>query len=205
MSLLPWCQSWGSTQCWRLCDIHLFPAWHAALHRTTILFYCAGKVLSEGTAAHTTPGPWKRFQGDGNHVFVTLSCSLWLSSRIYTDQQKIIIRAQINYHSRKGSMSQKWALITFLVKSELWKSKRFQIKSLGTKWINGICCLFVNMRWGEGRRGTLVYLKRRLEKILKSCNWNPAWSRVKPWISLEMGQKWSGKGLLKFLVLLGRT
>lgn len=80
----------------------------AAVHRTTVLFQCAGKVLSEGTAAHTTPGLWKRFQGDGNHVFVTLSYSVWLSSRIYTDQQKIIIRAQINYHSRKGSMSQKW-------------------------------------------------------------------------------------------------
>lgn len=30
-----------------------------ALHRTTVLFYCAGKVLSEGTAAHTTQGPGK--------------------------------------------------------------------------------------------------------------------------------------------------
>lgn len=47
-----------------------------ALHSTTVLFYCAGKVLSEGIAAHTTLGPWKRFQGDGNYDFITVLFSM---------------------------------------------------------------------------------------------------------------------------------
>lgn len=47
-----------------------------ALHSTTVLFYCAGEVLSEGIAAHTTLGPWKRFQGDGNYDFITVLFSV---------------------------------------------------------------------------------------------------------------------------------
>lgn len=167
MSLLPWYQSWGSTQSWRLCDIHLFPAWHAALHRTTILFYCAGKVLSEGTAAHTAPGPWKRFQGDGNHIFVTLSCSLWLSSRIYTEQQKIIIRAQINYHSRKGSMSQNWGSYYFPSQKWALKIKVLPDQKLRYK-VNQWHLLLVcehEVGWGEERN--LGLFKKEVGKNLK--------------------------------------
>lgn len=169
MSLLPWCQSWGSTQCWRLCDIAFSQPGPGSLHRTTVLFYCAGQVLSEGTAAHPTPGSWKRFQGDGNHVFVTLSCSLWLSSRIYTDQQKIIIRAQINYHSRKGSVSQKWGSYSLPCQKWALKIKVLPDQKLRYK-VNQWHLLLVcehEVGWGE-ERSLCLFKGELVKKSLKA-------------------------------------
>lgn len=162
MSLLPWCP--GAAPSARDCVTSTFSQpGTGALHRTTILFYCAGKVLSEGTAAHTTPGPWKRFQGGGNHVFVPLSCSLWLSSRIYTDQQKII-RAQINYHSRKGSMSQKWGSYSLPCQKRALKIKVLPDQKLRYK-VNQWHLLLVcehEVGWGEERN--LCLFKREVGK-----------------------------------------
>lgn len=145
-------------------------------------------MLSEGTPAHTTLGPWKRFQGDGNHVFVTLSCSLWLSSRIYTDQQKIIIRAQINYHSRKGSMSQKRGSYSLPCQKWALKIKVLPDQKLRYKVNQCHLLLVCEHEVGCGEERNLFYLKGRLEKSIKNCNWNPARSRGFPLRWARSGQ-----------------
>lgn len=164
MSLLPRCQSWGSTECWRLCDIHLFPAWQGcpAQNHSPVLL-CRQSAVRGDSSPHY-PGPWKRFWDDGNHDFVTLSCSLWLSSRIYTDQQKIIIGAQINYHSRKGSMSQKRGSYSLPCQKCALKIKVLPDQKLRYK-VNQCHLLLVcehQVGWGEERN--LRLFKREVGK-----------------------------------------
>lgn len=139
-----------------------------ALHSTTVLFYCAGEVLSEGIAAHTTLGPGKDFKVMETMI-LSLSCSLWLSSRIYTDQQKIISRAQINYRSRKGSMSQKWGSYSLPCQKWALKIKVLSDQKLRYKvsqWHLLLVCEH-EVGWWEERN--LCLFKRELwKKSLKA-------------------------------------
>lgn len=57
-----------------------------------------------GAGACATPGSWQTFHGDGNRVLSLVLFSVTVT-RTYTDQQKVISEAQINYHGRRASIN----------------------------------------------------------------------------------------------------
>lgn len=57
-----------------------------------------------GAGSRATPGSWKTFHCDGNLVLSLVLFSVTVT-RTYTDQQKVISEAQINYRDRRASIN----------------------------------------------------------------------------------------------------